>query len=70
MTRRVPWALIVFVAALAIPWIGSRYYTFLATQIAILSLFAVSFNLLLGTTGLVSSGTRPISAWAPTRPGC
>ena len=56
MTRRVPWALIVFVAALAIPWIGSRYYTFLATQIAILSLFAVSFNLLLGTTGLVSFG--------------
>ncbi|MGE0224617.1 MAG: branched-chain amino acid ABC transporter permease [Acetobacteraceae bacterium] len=56
MSRRIPWALIVFLLAVTIPWIGSRYYTFLATQIAILSLFAVSYNLLLGTTGLVSFG--------------
>ena len=42
--------------ALAIPWVGSRYDTFLATQIAISALFAVSLNLLLGTTGLVSFG--------------
>ena len=54
--RRTPWTLIVFVAALTIPWIGSRYDTFLATQIAISALFAVSLNLLLGTTGLVSFG--------------
>src|SRR5580700_12271395 len=53
---RVPWMLIVFVAALTIPWFGSRYDTFLATQIAISALFAVSLNLLLGTTGLVSFG--------------
>ena len=38
------------------PWLGSRYDTFLATQIAIYALFAVSLNLLLGTTGLVSFG--------------
>ena len=38
------------------PWLGSRYDTFLATQIAIDALFAVSLNLLLGTTGLVSFG--------------
>lgn len=56
MNRRIPWALIILVLALTIPWIGSRYYTFLATQIAIWSLFAVSYNLLLGTTGLVSFG--------------
>ena len=56
MSRRVPWTLIVLVLALTIPWFGSRYYTFLSTQIAILSLFAVSYNLLLGTTGLVSFG--------------
>jgi branched-chain amino acid transport system permease protein len=54
--RRVPWTLIVFLAALAVPWVGSRYDTFLGTQIAIDALFAVSLNLLLGTTGLVSFG--------------
>jgi branched-chain amino acid transport system permease protein len=42
--------------ALSLPWIGSRYDTFLGTQIAIYSLFALSLNLLLGTTGLVSFG--------------
>jgi branched-chain amino acid transport system permease protein len=41
---------------LSLPWIGSRYDTFLGTQIAIYSLFALSLNLLLGTTGLVSFG--------------
>lgn len=56
MSKRIPWALVVFLLALSIPFIGSRYYTFIATQIAILSLFAVSYNLLLGTTGLVSFG--------------
>ena len=53
---RIPWTLVVFVVALTIPWIGSRYDTFLATQISISALFAVSLNLLLGTTGLVSFG--------------
>lgn len=53
---RVPWALLLFVLALCVPWLGSRYYTFVATDIAILSLFAVSLNLLLGTAGLVSFG--------------
>ncbi|HEY7576868.1 MAG TPA: branched-chain amino acid ABC transporter permease [Acetobacteraceae bacterium] len=55
-TRRIPWTLIVFLAAASVPWIGSRYDTFLAEQIAIDALFAVSLNLLLGTTGLVSFG--------------
>ena len=54
--RHVPWTLIVFLAACAVPWIGSRYNTFLAEQIVIDALFAVSLNLLLGTTGLVSFG--------------
>jgi branched-chain amino acid transport system permease protein len=54
--RRIPWTLVVFVLALTIPWVGSRYDTFLATQISISALFAVSLNLLLGTTGLVSFG--------------
>jgi len=56
--RRVPWLWIAlaFAAAASIPWVGSRYDTFLGTQIAIDALFAVSLNLLLGTTGLVSFG--------------
>lgn len=53
---RIPWTLVILVLALSVPWLGSRYYTFLSTQIAILALFAVSYNLLLGTTGLVSFG--------------
>jgi branched-chain amino acid transport system permease protein len=53
---RLPWALILFLAAATVPWIGSRYDTFLACQIVIDALFAVSLNLLLGTTGLVSFG--------------
>jgi len=54
--RRIPWVLIVFLFAATIPWVGTRYDTFLAEQIAIDALFAVSLNLLLGTTGLVSFG--------------
>ncbi len=54
--RRIPWTLIVFLVAMVVPWLGERYDTFLATQIAISALFAVSLNLLLGTTGLVSFG--------------
>jgi branched-chain amino acid transport system permease protein len=54
--RRVPWTLIVFLVFLWLPWVGSRYETFLGTQIAIDALFAVSLNLLLGTAGLVCFG--------------
>jgi branched-chain amino acid transport system permease protein len=54
--RRIPWTLIVFLVLASVPWVGSRYDTFLAEQIAIDALFAVSLNLLLGTTGLVSFG--------------
>jgi branched-chain amino acid transport system permease protein len=52
----IPWTLIVFFVMSTVPWIGSRYDTFLASQITIDALFAVSLNLLLGTTGLVSFG--------------
>lgn len=56
LARRIPWTLVVFLVAMFVPWVGSRYDTFLATQIAISALFAMSLNLLLGTTGLVSFG--------------
>jgi branched-chain amino acid transport system permease protein len=54
--RRVPWTLLIFLLLLPLPWVGSRYDAFLGTEIAIDALFAVSLNLLLGTTGLVSFG--------------
>ena len=54
--NRIPWTLIVFLVLASVPWVGSRYDTFLVEQIAIDALFAVSLNLLLGTTGLVSFG--------------
>jgi len=54
--RSILWLVAVFLAAFSLPWTGSHYDVFLATQIAIDALFAVSLNLLLGTTGLVSFG--------------
>jgi hypothetical protein len=60
LARYIPWTLIVFLAAFWVPWLGSRYDTFLATQIAINSLFAVSLNLLLGTrSGIAWRGKPP-----------
>ena len=53
---RIPWVPLIWLAALCVPWLGSRFYTFLGTEIAILALFALSLNLLLGYTGLVSFG--------------
>lgn len=52
----IPWTLVVFLVASTVPWLGARYDVFLAGQIVIDALFAVSLNLLLGTTGLVSFG--------------
>ena len=54
--RRVPWPAVLWLVLLLVPWLGTRFYTFLATEIVILALFAVSLNLLLGYTGLVSFG--------------
>ncbi len=56
MKGRFPWALLVLVAAFLVPALGSRYYTFVANDIAIWALFAMSLNLLVGYTGLVSFG--------------
>lgn len=56
MIRRVPWGLVILAAAFFVPALGSRYYTFLANDVAIWALFATSLNLLVGYTGLVSFG--------------
>jgi branched-chain amino acid transport system permease protein len=54
--RRIPWGLLVLLAAFFVPALGSRYYTFLANDVVIWALFATSLNLLVGYTGLVSFG--------------
>jgi branched-chain amino acid transport system permease protein len=56
MITRVPWAPLLLVAALFVPALGSRFYTFLANDMIIWALFATSLNLLVGYTGLVSFG--------------
>jgi branched-chain amino acid transport system permease protein len=48
--------IIVILGFAAIPYILSRFYVYLTTEILIVSLFAVSTNLLLGYTGLLSFG--------------
>ena len=51
------WLLIILVLLLLLlPLSESRFYVFLGTDILIMGLFAVSLNLLLGYTGLVSFG--------------
>jgi branched-chain amino acid transport system permease protein len=51
------WILLFFILImLSIPLTGSRFYVFLGTDILIFGLFAVSLNLLLGYTGLISFG--------------
>ena len=56
MLARVPWALLVLIAAFFVPAAGSRFYTFVANDVVIWALFATSLNLLVGYTGLVSFG--------------
>jgi len=48
--------LIPLVLLLVVPLVAGRFYQYLLTQIFVASLVAVAFNLLLGTTGLLSFG--------------
>jgi branched-chain amino acid transport system permease protein len=51
------WFLLILILLLALlPLSESRFYIFLGTDILIMGLFAISLNLLLGYTGLVSFG--------------
>jgi len=56
MTRRIPWGVILFLGTFIVPFFGSPLHTYLATDVAIWALFAISLNLLVGYTGLVSFG--------------
>jgi branched-chain amino acid transport system permease protein len=56
MIQQIPWGLLVVLAMFFVPTVGSRFYTFLANDVAIWALFATSLNVLVGYTGLVSFG--------------
>ena len=57
MTLRSSWPLLVLlVLAVAFPFFGEKYYVDLVMKIMILSVFALSLELLVGQTGLVSFG--------------
>jgi branched-chain amino acid transport system permease protein len=47
---------VVFVGALLMPWLGSRYNTYIAQQIVIYALFGLSLNMLVGLSGMMSFG--------------
>jgi branched-chain amino acid transport system permease protein len=49
-------ALALLAALLAVPWFGSAFYTELAAKTLALSIFAMSLDLLVGFSGLVSFG--------------
>lgn len=57
MIKNTNWVLIAVFALIAlVPLSGSRFYVFLITDIMIFAIFALSLNLLLGYTGLISFG--------------
>jgi branched-chain amino acid transport system permease protein len=58
MKIKILWALLALVIAglIAVPWIASYFYVFIFTEILILGLFAASFNLIFGYTGMLSFG--------------
>src|SRR5699024_11008219 len=47
---------VILVGLAALPWIAPFYYIFIGTQVLILGLFAASFNLVFGYTGMLSFG--------------
>lgn len=58
MKIRILWAILALAIAglIAVPWIASYFYIFIFTEILILALFAASFNLIFGYTGMLSFG--------------
>lgn len=59
--------LLLTVAALvSVPWVASYFYVFIFTEILILGLFAASFNLIFGYTGMLSFGHAAFSESVPT----
>lgn len=55
-SSRLALRLLPFIVLLLLPLLVGRYYQYLLTQIFVAALVAMAFNLLLGTTGLLSFG--------------
>ncbi|TAK50909.1 MAG: branched-chain amino acid ABC transporter permease [Betaproteobacteria bacterium] len=51
-----PVALLLLAAALGVPWLPGEFWTHVGTEVLILGLFAMSFNLLYGYMGQISFG--------------
>jgi len=51
-----PVALLLALAAIAVPWLPGKFWTHVGTEVLILGLFAMSFNLLYGYMGQISFG--------------
>ena len=60
----------VVLVLLVIPQVAGRFWQYLTLNILLLSLFSLSFNLLFGMTGLLSSDMPPSMRPAPTRRRC
>jgi ABC-type branched-subunit amino acid transport system ATPase component/ABC-type branched-subunit amino acid transport system permease subunit len=56
LSARLSWLALALLVLLVLPFVLGRAEVFLATEIIVLMLFATSFNLLFGYTGLVSFG--------------
>lgn len=57
LPRTLQWALALgFIALAVFPWVGSDFYAQMVARMMILAIFAMSLDLLLGVTGLVSLG--------------
>jgi len=51
-----PVTLLLFAAAIGVPWLPGEFWTHVGTEVLILGLFAMSFNLLYGYMGQISFG--------------
>jgi len=49
-------SLLIAAGLIALPWIAPYFYIFIGTEVLILGLFAISFNLIFGYTGMLSFG--------------
>ena len=68
--RRGVLLLLLLAIAIVLPPYFGTYYIRFATQIAIYGMAALSVDLLLGYTGLITFGQAALLAWGPTPRAC
>src|SRR6185436_19318050 len=64
-----PWLVVAAILLLLFPAVAEKFYLQLVTKIMILSIFALSLDLLVGYTGLVSLGHAAYFGFAARRSG-